>query len=165
MKFILEDWPSWFSQVNVVCDWISLTCMQKRHYYREEKFTYVSDYEIVSIYFYFFPALCRHCALYAVLIVACTYITWLNLVYTSFSNVLPAFRYKCSISEFLCLSGSCPVMFHRSSAIMTWRFAGCLLTDVNINTLITVRNIFCHFHASIKLNVNKLTKVFVFFYH
>ncbi|KAK3524604.1 hypothetical protein QTP70_029910, partial [Hemibagrus guttatus] len=32
--------------VNVVCDCISLTCMQKRHYYREQKYTYVNDYEI-----------------------------------------------------------------------------------------------------------------------
>ncbi|XP_046724071.1 P2X purinoceptor 4a [Silurus meridionalis] len=34
--------------VNVVCDWISLTCMQKRHFYREQKFTYVNDYETLS---------------------------------------------------------------------------------------------------------------------
>ncbi|MCJ8741070.1 hypothetical protein PDJAM_G00066430 [Pangasius djambal] len=34
--------------VNVVCDWITLTCMQKRHYYREQKYTYVNDFEILS---------------------------------------------------------------------------------------------------------------------
>ncbi|GAA6105322.1 P2X purinoceptor 4a isoform X1 [Tachysurus ichikawai] len=32
--------------VNVVCDCISLTCMTKKHYYREQKYTYVNDYEI-----------------------------------------------------------------------------------------------------------------------
>lgn len=40
-------------QVNVVCDWITLTCMQKRHFYREQKYTYVNDYEMVSIFFFF----------------------------------------------------------------------------------------------------------------
>ncbi|KAK2827535.1 hypothetical protein Q7C36_018461 [Tachysurus vachellii] len=34
--------------VNVVCDCISLTCMTKKHYYREQKYTYVNDYEILS---------------------------------------------------------------------------------------------------------------------
>ncbi|XP_058272022.1 P2X purinoceptor 4a isoform X2 [Hemibagrus wyckioides] len=33
--------------VNVVCDCISLTCMDKRHYYREQKYTYVDDFEIL----------------------------------------------------------------------------------------------------------------------
>ncbi|XP_035246971.1 P2X purinoceptor 4a isoform X1 [Anguilla anguilla] len=34
--------------VTIVCDWVVLTFMKKRHQYREEKFSYVDDYGLLS---------------------------------------------------------------------------------------------------------------------
>lgn len=33
----------------MLCDIVVLNCMKKRYYYREKKYKYVEDYELVSI--------------------------------------------------------------------------------------------------------------------
>uniref|UniRef100_A0A673GC42 P2X purinoceptor n=1 Tax=Sinocyclocheilus rhinocerous TaxID=307959 RepID=A0A673GC42_9TELE len=35
--------------VNVICDWIVLTIMTRKHHYKEQKYTYVDDFGLVSI--------------------------------------------------------------------------------------------------------------------
>uniref|UniRef100_A0A673IHU5 P2X purinoceptor 4-like n=1 Tax=Sinocyclocheilus rhinocerous TaxID=307959 RepID=A0A673IHU5_9TELE len=36
--------------VNVICDWIVLTFMKRKQHYKEQKYTYVDDFGLVSIY-------------------------------------------------------------------------------------------------------------------
>lgn len=36
-------------QATVLCDIVVLYCMKKKYYYREKKYKYVEDYELVSI--------------------------------------------------------------------------------------------------------------------
>ncbi len=52
-------WETWASentvkkttfQVNVICDWIVLTLMTRKQHYKEQKYTYVDDFGLVSIY-------------------------------------------------------------------------------------------------------------------
>uniref|UniRef100_A0A8C2H350 P2X purinoceptor n=1 Tax=Cyprinus carpio TaxID=7962 RepID=A0A8C2H350_CYPCA len=52
--------------VNVICDWIVLTLMKRKHHYKEQKYTYVDDFGLVSIF-----GLIRHpnvCYTYCILI-------------------------------------------------------------------------------------------------
>lgn len=36
-------------QATVLCDIVVLYCMKKKYYYREKKYKYVEDYELVSV--------------------------------------------------------------------------------------------------------------------
>lgn len=37
-----------YLKVTVVCDWIVLTFMKKKNIYKEQKYSYVDDFELVS---------------------------------------------------------------------------------------------------------------------